>query len=111
MLLKNIFFIVLLPFISLSDNPYDTSTPKKFVESLGMINQQPKSENPLPYFYEKEFAVALTNFDETNESNNLVLTEPNIAFPATVLTNANADIFFLIDIYYQIIEDKNLILY
>ena len=62
-----LFLFVLFSFSSCSQNPYDTSTPEKFVISLGLIGQQPEDHNPLPYFYEKEMADAIFSFDQAAE--------------------------------------------
>lgn len=67
MVSKKLLFILLLPLSVYSKNPYDTSTPEKFVESMGLIGQQPKSNNPLPYFFEKKSAVAILKFDQIGE--------------------------------------------
>jgi hypothetical protein len=53
--------------LSCESNPYDTSTPKTFVTSLGIIGQQPEDHNPLPYFYEPKVAEAILLFDQTAE--------------------------------------------
>ena len=50
---------------SCSNGPYDTSTPEQFVSSMGLIGQQAENHNPLPYFYEKEYANAILTFDQT----------------------------------------------
>lgn len=64
---KHLFLFFLVPLFSCNNNPYDTSTPEKFVTSLGIIGQQPEDHNPLPYFYEKEYAGAILTFDEMAE--------------------------------------------
>ena len=46
-----------------TQSPYDTSTPEKLVASMGLIGQQPETADPLPYFYEKEAATAIAQFD------------------------------------------------
>ncbi|MEL7147869.1 MAG: hypothetical protein AAFO69_15960, partial [Bacteroidota bacterium] len=58
----------LLPLFACSNDPYDTSTPEKMVVSMGLISQQPASHNPLPYFYEKEAANAIGQFDKAGEN-------------------------------------------
>lgn len=59
--------LLFLLFISCSTNPYDTSTPKNFVISLGKITDQPKDHNPLPYFYDEAYAEAILAFDQAGE--------------------------------------------
>jgi|GEM_PF-4437513 len=46
-------------------SPYDTSTPEKMLTSLGLVSSQPVDHNPIPYFYVKKDAEAITNFDES----------------------------------------------
>lgn len=67
MISKNLLFIFLIPFLACSDEPYDTSSPEKFVESMGLISQQDASDNPLPYFYDEESAEAIGTFDALGE--------------------------------------------
>lgn len=45
-------------------SPYDNSTPEKMMASLALISEQPKEVNPIPYFYKKDDAKAITEFDE-----------------------------------------------
>lgn len=68
MFLRIFFIAILLPLISCSSNPYDTSTPEKFVESMGLISQQAGDEDFLPYFYDKESAAAIAKFDAAGEN-------------------------------------------
>jgi hypothetical protein len=67
MIAVKIYAILLLPFFLCSEPPYDTSTPEKFVESMGLICQQREGHNPLPYFYDSLSAEAIYQFDETGE--------------------------------------------
>ena len=46
------------------ESPYDTSTPEKFITALGQVGERPKEENPIPYFYSKDDATAITTYDE-----------------------------------------------
>lgn len=64
---KKLLLIVLLPLTACSVNPYDTSTPENFVTSMGLISERPSSENPIPFFYDKDAAERITIFDETGE--------------------------------------------
>lgn len=65
MLSKKLLLIIFLPICAFSQKPYDTSTPEKFVESMGLVGEQPKSHNPIPFFYEKKAAKAMNQFDES----------------------------------------------
>ena len=64
MLLKNLFAFLLIPLLACTSDPYDTSTPEKFVIALGQVGQQPEDHNPLPYFYDEASAEAISRFDE-----------------------------------------------
>lgn len=46
-------------------SPYDTSSPEKMIYSLGQVSAQPKEQNPIPFFYVKKDAEAITDFDES----------------------------------------------
>ena len=45
-------------------NPYDNSTPEKFIISLGQIGLQPKEQNPIPFFYLENDALSITKYDD-----------------------------------------------
>lgn len=62
----NFLFAILLftTFACGPQSPYDTSTPEKFITALGQVGERPKEENPIPYFYAKEDAIAITTYDE-----------------------------------------------
>jgi len=98
---KKLILLFILPLFSCSNEPYDTSTPEKFVTSLGLIGQQPKDQNPLPYFYDKESADAILNFDEMAEKGltsfdkfrNLIA----LKFPTHVKTNQKGKIKIALD--------------
>lgn len=67
---RNVNFIIAIVIVCFTqgctqDSPYDTSTPEKFIIALGQIGERPKEENPIPFFYAKEDAIAITEFDET----------------------------------------------
>lgn len=68
MRLRNLLFIFTLLLFACSKKVYDTSTLEKLVESMGTISQQPKTDNPLPYFYDKESASAIHQFDQAGEN-------------------------------------------
>lgn len=65
------------------DSPYDTSTPEKFISALGQIGEMPKEENPIPYFYPKKDAIAITKYDETG----LKVIETFQAFKSAIVIN------------------------
>ena len=103
MMSKKIFLLLLLPIFSCSSSRYDTSTPEKFVESMGLIGQQPKSENPLPFFYEKESAISITKFDEVggkcqdswNKMRGLIAEK----FPNNIKSNQEGRLKIVLDVY------------
>lgn len=45
------------------DSPYDNSTPEKLMQSLSQIVNQPKDQNPVPFFYAKKAAEAIMRYD------------------------------------------------
>lgn len=98
---QKLLLLFLLPLFSCVNNPYDTSTPEKFVISMGLIAQQPKDHNPLPYFYDKESADAILAFDQAAESGlesfnrfrNSIVTK----FPMHVKTNQEGKIKIALD--------------
>lgn len=91
----------LIPLFISSNTPYDTSTPEKFVIAMGLISQHPKTENPLPYFYEKDFALALTKFDESGKKAQLAFDQFRNAiaekFPNNTLTNEEGNLKIALD--------------
>lgn len=56
--------LVFTTFACSQNSPYDTSTPEKFISALGQIGERPKEENPIPFFYSKEDAIAITKYDD-----------------------------------------------
>ena len=103
MLLKKILITVLLPLIAFAANPYDTSTPKKFVISMGLISQQGPKENPLPHFYEPASAEAILAFDQSSEnamrSFDKFRNTLNVKFPNHVIENKARGLEIALDAY------------
>lgn len=64
---KNFLILSLVILASCSKNPYDTSTPESYVLSMGLVGQQDKNDDPLPYFYDPESAAAIAEFDALAE--------------------------------------------
>ncbi|MCB0509479.1 MAG: hypothetical protein KDC82_01865 [Bacteroidetes bacterium] len=64
---ERLLFFVLILLISCAKNPYDTSTPENYVLSMGLIGQQDKNDDPLPYFYDEISAKAIADFDALAE--------------------------------------------
>tara|TARA_R110001599_G_C12261382_1_gene660513 strand:- start:2559 stop:3254 length:696 start_codon:yes stop_codon:yes gene_type:complete len=75
-------------------SPYDTSTPEKMLSSLGQVSAQPKEQNPIPYFYVKKDAEAITGFDESGfkaiDAFEAFKTAMNTGFP-TKITRLSKD--------------------
>lgn len=58
-------FMLLLLHSCGNNNPYDNSTPEKFIISLGQIGLQPKEQNPIPFFYLENDARSITAYDDS----------------------------------------------
>lgn len=101
MQIKKLLLLLLLPLFSCSNGPYDTSTPEQFVTSMGLIGQQAENHNPLPYFYEKEYAEAILAFDQTAEKGLTSFDEFRnmiaLKFPNHVKTNQKGKIKIALD--------------
>lgn len=101
MRVKNLLFLFLIPMLSCTHNPYDTSTPEKFVTSLSIVGEQPKDHNPLPFFYNSEAAEAILYFDQAAEATlqsfdefrNLMATK----FPSYIKKNKEGEIKIALD--------------
>lgn len=61
---QTVLALLLFSLFSCKSGPYDTSSPEKFVSSMGLIGQQEEPHNPLPYFYDAVSAKAILEFDE-----------------------------------------------